>query len=324
VLTYKKSGVDIDAANKLVGFIKRRTPGIGGFAGLYPLGADGRRDSRLVASTDGVGTKLKLAFDLDSHASIGIDLVAMCVNDLLTCGARPLFFLDYFATGKLDLRRAKKVVSGIIEGCRRAGTALLGGETAEMPGFYKPGEYDLAGFAVGIVRKKEVIDGSAIRPGDSILALPSSGVHSNGFSMVRKAFSRRELRRRARSLLAPTLIYAADVARIREALSRGRSGLLGMAHITGGGIPENLPRVLPEGCAAVLETASWKPPRVFRDIQEAGNVPLPEMRRTFNMGLGMLLVLRPQDAPRALKAHPGLKTVGRVIAGRRTVDFHRA
>ncbi|OGS34362.1 MAG: phosphoribosylformylglycinamidine cyclo-ligase, partial [Elusimicrobia bacterium RIFOXYA2_FULL_69_6] len=248
--TYKKAGVDIALADKLVDYIQEKAPAIGGFSGLMPLGP-GNKDWLLAATTDGVGTKLKFAFELDRHETVGIDLVAMCVNDLITCGARPLLFLDYYAMGKLDLRRSKRILDGILEGCRQGRLVLLGGETAEMPGFYPPGEYDLAGFAVGIVHKSEVIDGSRIRPGDLILGLPSSGVHSNGFSLVRKVMGRapKAVKRR---LLTPTRIYVPEVQRLCEGLRSARQRVLALAHITGGGLPENLPRVLPRRCRAVL------------------------------------------------------------------------
>src|SRR5208282_4057699 len=251
MLTYKKAGVDIDLADKLVEHIQKNAPAIGGFAGLFPLDLVGG-DWCLVACTDGVGTKLKIAFELDLHETVGIDLVAMCVNDLITCGAKPLFFLDYYATGKLDLERSKRVLAGIMEGCRQGHSVLLGGETAEMPGFYKSGEYDLAGFAVGIVRKSEAIDGTQIRPGDLILGLPSTGFHSNGFSLVRKVFKKADLKRFGRQLLAPTKIYVEDFERLKDGLGKEGQQILGLAHITGSGLPGNVPRFLPNNCKAVI------------------------------------------------------------------------
>ncbi|HBL15927.1 MAG: phosphoribosylformylglycinamidine cyclo-ligase [Elusimicrobia bacterium GWA2_69_24] len=312
MLTYKKAGVDIDAADKLVEFIQKKAPAIGGFSGLYPI--DGG-ETFLAATTDGVGTKLKLAFALDRHETIGIDLVAMCVNDLLTVGARPLFFLDYYAMGKLDLAKSKRILSGILEGCRQGGLALLGGETAEMPGFYAGGEYDLAGFAVGIVSKGDVIDGSKIFPGDLVVGLPSSGVHSNGFSLVRKVFDGRHLRRRAAKLLTPTRIYTSAIRRLMDGFRKRRQLILGMAHITGGGIPENLPRVLPPRTKAVIRPGSWRIPAVFGEIQKRGKVPEAEMWRTFNMGIGMVLVIRPNSLDLARRLNPELIPIGRIEAG---------
>jgi phosphoribosylformylglycinamidine cyclo-ligase len=312
MLTYKKAGVDIDAADKLVEFIQKKAPAIGGFSGLYPI--DGG-ENFLAATTDGVGTKLKLAFALDRHETIGIDLVAMCVNDLLTVGARPLFFLDYYAMGKLDLAKSKRILSGILEGCRQGGLALLGGETAEMPGFYPGGEYDLAGFAVGIVSKKDVIDGSKIFPGDLVVGLPSSGVHSNGFSLVRKVFDGRHLRRRAAKLLTPTRIYTSAIRRLMDGFRKRRQLILGMAHITGGGIPENLPRVLPPRTKAVIRLGSWRIPAVFGEIQKRGKVPEAEMWRTFNMGIGMVLVIRSNSLDLARRLNPELIPIGRIEAG---------
>jgi phosphoribosylformylglycinamidine cyclo-ligase len=315
MLTYKKAGVDIDLADKLVEFIRRRAPAIGGFSGLMPLGPDG--EQLLAATTDGVGTKLKIAFLLDKHDTVGIDLVAMCVNDLIACGAKPLLFLDYYAVGRLNLERSKSVMTGILEGCRQGSLALLGGETAEMPGFYPPGEYDLAGFAVGIVSRSEIIDGSKIRPGDALVGLPSSGAHSNGFSLVRKVFQGSDLRKWGPRLLTPTRIYVEDIRRLRA----GGCGILGLAHITGGGIPENLPRVLPKGRSAEVDKGAWKVPGIFREIQSRGGVPEPDMWRTFNMGIGMICVVRPADAPRAVKLIPGARVIGKIVAGRPGVRF---
>jgi len=228
--TYKKSGVDIKLADKFTEFLQKKSEAIGGFAGLFPVAESGGKYS-MVASTDGVGTKLKLAFMLDKHDTIGIDLVAMCVNDLLCCGARPAIFLDYYATGKLDLARSKKIIAGILEGCRQGESVLLGGETAEMPGFYQKGEYDLAGFSVGIVENKKIIDGSKIRPGDVLIGLRSSGFHSNGFSLIRSALKGGLLKKHARVLLTPTRIYVKDVNKLRAALKKEGRDVLGLAHI---------------------------------------------------------------------------------------------
>ncbi|MBI5243228.1 MAG: phosphoribosylformylglycinamidine cyclo-ligase [Elusimicrobia bacterium] len=320
-MTYKKAGVDIDLADKLVDYIRKKAPAIGGFTGLVPLKLGGAGEWLLAATTDGVGTKLKLAFELDRHQTVGIDLVAMCANDLITCGAKPLLFLDYYAVGRLDLERSKRVLDGILEGCRLGRLVLLGGETAEMPGFYLPGEYDLAGFAVGIVRKDEVIDGSKISPGDLILGLPSSGVHSNGFSLVRKAFHGRELRERARKLLTPTRIYVPDIQRLVEGLRRSGQTVLGLSHITGGGIPENVPRILPKNCRAAFRKKAWKVPAVFREIQGRGNVPEAEMWRTFNMGIGMAVVIRPNALELSRKLLPDALLIGEIVPGKAGVVF---
>ncbi|CAI0394688.1 unnamed protein product [Linum tenue] len=269
-LTYKDAGVDIDAGTELVRRIAKMAPGIGGFGGLFPLG-----DSYLVAGTDGVGTKLKLAFETGIHDTIGIDLVAMSVNDIVTSGAKPLFFLDYFATSHLDVDLAEKVIRGIVDGCQQSDCALLGGETAEMPDFYAEGEYDLSGFAVGIVKKELVIDGNNIVAGDVLIGLPSSGVHCE-------------------ALMAPTVIYVKQVLDIV-----GKGGVKGIAHITGGGFTDNIPRVFPKGLGAAIYNNSWEAPPVFKWIQEAGNIEDAEMRRTFNMGIGMVLVV-PKEVGRRI------------------------
>nr|GMD03249.1 phosphoribosylformylglycinamidine cyclo-ligase, chloroplastic/mitochondrial [Ipomoea batatas] len=299
-LTYKDAGVDIDAGSELVRRIAKMTPGIGGFGGLFPLG-----DSYLVAGTDGVGTKLKLAFETGIHDTIGIDLVAMSVNDIVTSGAKPLFFLDYFATSKLDVDLAEKVIKGIVDGCKQSDCALLGGETAEMPDFYANGEYDLSGFAVGIVKKDSVIDGKNIVPGDVLIGLPSSGVHSNGFSLVRRVITQSGLSMKdqlpgspitlGEALMAPTVIY---VKQVLDIISKG--GVKGVAHITGGGFTDNIPRVFPKGLGAIIHNDSWVVPPVFKWIQEAGKIEDAEMRRTFNMGIGMVLVVTPDAALRIL------------------------
>jgi phosphoribosylformylglycinamidine cyclo-ligase len=320
-LTYKKAGVDIDLADKLVDFIASKAPSVGGYSGLVPLKLDGGGDYLLAATTDGVGTKLKLAFQFDRHDTVGIDLVAMCVNDLVTCGAKPLLFLDYYAMGKLDLARSKRILEGIMEGCRQGRLALLGGETAEMPGFYPHGEYDLAGFAVGIVRRDELIDGSKIYPGDVLLGLPSTGVHSNGYSLVRKVFHGPALNRWAKTLLTPTKIYVEDVARLSDAFRLEGQILLGLAHITGGGLPENLPRVLPRGCRAVVRKGSWKIPPVFEEIRRRGNVPRKDMWRTFNMGIGMVIVVRPNAVELARRVLPQARVIGEIVRGKQGVDL---
>eukprot|EP00897_Mesotaenium_endlicherianum_P001865 jgi/Mesen1/1706/ME000138S00571 len=289
-LTYKDAGVDIDAGAELVRRIAKMAPGIGGFGGLFPFG-----DHYLVAGTDGVGTKLKLAFEMNSHDTIGIDLVAMSVNDIITSGAKPLFFLDYFASSHLDVDQAEQVIKGIVEGCRQSSCALLGGETAEMPGFYAEGEYDLSGFAVGAVKKADVVDGSSIQEGDVIIGLASSGLHSNGFSLARRVVTDSGASLNdilpggdghttlGQALLEPTTIY------VLELLETG--GVKGLAHITGGGFTDNIPRCLPKGLAARVDMAAWDTPPLFSWLQKAGNIADAEMRRTFNMGIGMVLVM---------------------------------
>ncbi|MCX5785119.1 MAG: phosphoribosylformylglycinamidine cyclo-ligase [Elusimicrobia bacterium] len=313
--TYKKAGVDVKLSDKFTEFLEEKSKFIGGFAGLLPLSETGG-DYSLVASTDGVGTKLKLAFLLDRHDTIGIDLVAMCVNDLVCCGARPLLFLDYYATARLDLARSKKIIAGIIEGCRRGESVLLGGETAEMPGFYKTGEYDLAGFSVGIVKKTEMIDGSKIKPGDALIGFESSGFHSNGFSLIRKALAGGSLKKYAARLLAPTKIYVKDVKDLRAALKRRGGDILGLAHITGSGIAGNLERILPKKTGAVILKSSWSVPPLMREVQRRGRISEREMFETFNMGLGMIAAVRAADAPAALKAVKGTRLVGSIVKGR--------
>ena len=305
-LSYRDAGVDIDAGNELVEKIKRsvastKRPGVmgslGGFGGLFELPLDRYRHPVLVSGTDGVGTKLKLAIQLGKHDTIGIDLVAMCVNDILVLGAEPLFFLDYYATGALDTDIAADVIEGIAEGCRQSGAALIGGETAEMPGMYQAGDYDLAGFCVGVVEKDRAIDGSKVEPGDVLIALASSGPHSNGYSLIRKIIevSGSELDEDcngiplADALLAPTKIYVSALNDIIH-----NKAIHALAHITGGGLLENLPRVLPENTCAVIDTGSWSMPGVFQWLQQHGNVEQMEMYRTFNCGIGMVAVV-PED-----------------------------
>ncbi len=317
--TYKKSGVDIGLADKFTEFLEKKSKAIGGFAGLLSI-PETRGEYSMVASTDGVGTKLKLAFLLDRHDTIGIDLVAMCVNDLVCCGARPMIFLDYYATGKLDLARSKRIIDGILEGCRQGESVLLGGETAEMPGFYAPGEYDLAGFSVGIVKNSEVLDGRKVRPGDVLVGLPSTGFHSNGFSLVRKALEGKKLLRKyAARLLTPTRIYVKDVNRLRAALRRQGHDVLALAHITGAGIPGNLPRVLPKNMGAVVATGAWTVPPLMREVQRLGNIPEKDMWDSFNMGIDMIAVMRPAAVRTALKTLKGSMVIGEVVKGRNEV-----
>src|SRR5438552_10327895 len=301
--TYRDAGVDIEEGDALVERIKphaRRTlrpevlAGIGGFGGLFEI-PKGYREPVLVAGTDGVGTKLKLAFTSGRHETVGIDLVAMSVNDVVVCGAEPVVFLDYFATSRLRADQAERVIAGVADGCVRAGCALIGGETAELPGFYGAGEYDLAGFCVGVVEKSRVLDGSRVRAGDVVIGMASSGLHSNGFSLARKVFEK-DLQTVAAELLAPTKIYVKDCLALHEALD-----VHAFAHITGGGLPGNLPRILPAEHRAVLRRGSWPVPAVFDRIQKAGNVAQEEMLRTFNLGVGMCAVVRQSDVALALE-----------------------
>ncbi|MES9858427.1 MAG: phosphoribosylformylglycinamidine cyclo-ligase [Sedimenticola sp.] len=311
-LSYRDAGVDIDAGNSLVERIKPIVKatfrpgvmaGLGGFGALFELPLDRYKEPVLVSGTDGVGTKLKLALQLEKHDTIGIDLVAMCVNDIIVTGAEPLFFLDYYATGKLDIDIAADVIKGIAEGCKQSGAALTGGETAEMPGMYGAGDYDLAGFSVGIVEKSRIIEPGRVRPGDILLGLASSGPHSNGYSLVRKILevSSADLDQPmgdltlGEALLAPTRIYVKSLLALHNALD-----IHALAHITGGGLLENIPRVLPEGTKAVIDGNSWELPPVFRWLQEQGNVLENEMQRTFNCGIGMVVCIAPEDAEEAM------------------------
>ena len=312
-ISYRDAGVDIDAGNALVERIKpivKNTfrpgvmTGLGGFGALFELPLDRYRNPVLVSGTDGVGTKLKLALALGRHDTIGIDLVAMCVNDIVVTGAEPLFFLDYYATGKLDVDVATDVVRGIARGCELSGAALTGGETAEMPGMYDAGEYDLAGFSVGIVEKDAIISPERVTAGDVLIGLASSGPHSNGYSLIRKILEvsgadlEQDLDGRplGEALLAPTHIYVKSLLALQQEID-----IHALAHITGGGLPENLPRVLPEGTRAVIDAASWERPAVFNWLQEQGNVVESEMLRTFNCGVGMVVCVAEQDAGRALE-----------------------
>ena len=318
-LSYRDAGVDIDAGDQLVENIKpfaKRTMrpevlgDLGGFGALVEISKK-YQNPVLVSGTDGVGTKLKLAFEWDIHHTVGIDLVAMSVNDILVQGAEPLFFLDYFACGKLDVTRATDVIKGIAAGCEQSGCALIGGETAEMPGMYPEGEYDLAGFAVGVVEKSKVINGRSIRPGDVVLGLASNGAHSNGYSLIRKIIERsnpdldaefdggKTLRQ---AIIAPTRLYVKPILAALEKFE-----IKGMAHITGGGLTENIPRVLPENCVAQIDAQSWPLPKLFQWLQQTGNVEQQEMYRTFNCGIGMAVIVPAEqaDAAQALLAEQG-------------------
>jgi phosphoribosylformylglycinamidine cyclo-ligase len=313
-LTYREAGVDIEAGDALVERIKpmaQRTlrsevlGGIGGFGALFEVSKKYRHPV-MVAGTDGVGTKLKLAFRLKKHDTIGIDLVAMSVNDILVSGAEPAFFLDYFACGKLDVGVAADVVKGVAEGCFQAGCALIGGETAEMPGMYDPHEYDLAGFAVGLVEKSKVIDGARIAAGDAVIGLASSGCHSNGYTLVRTVVAKSTAdlyepigsdggRTLGEALLEPTRIYVKPVL-----ATLGKADVKGIAHITGGGLVENIPRVLPEGVCATLESGRWVRPEIFKWLQKTGNIEDAEMHRTFNCGIGMVMIVPQAEAKAAI------------------------
>ena len=334
-ISYKKAGVDIYEAEKFVKMIspivrttfrKEVLTDIGLFAGLFKLDIRKYKEPVLVSGTDGVGTKLKIAFQADKHDTVGIDLVAMCVNDILTLGAEPLFFLDYFATGKLDAERASQVIKGIVEGCRQAGCALIGGETAEMPGFYKKNEYDLSGFAVGVVNKSDIIHGKAINEGDVIIGVASSGLHSNGFSLVRKVlFDIGKIKidqyvselgcSIAEELLKPTEIYVKAYFTLK-----GKVKIKGMAHITGGGIPGNLPRILPKGKTSVIYKNSWEIHPIFQFIQKIGKITEVEMFKVFNMGIGYIFVVDAQDVKKALSLinNKGYRAylIGEIVKGK--------
>ena len=339
-MTYRDAGVDIDAGNESVSLIKDSVRAtyrpevlgdLGGFGGLFALRAQDYREPVLVSGTDGVGTKLRLAFLLNRHDTIGQDAVAMCVNDILVQGAEPLFFLDYLAVGKLEPTQVADVVSGVARACKESGCALIGGETAEMAGFYPVGEYDIAGFAVGVVERERLITSARVKAGDVLLGLPSSGVHSNGYSLVRKiVFEHKgfrgdeymeELGRSiGEELLTPTRLYP----RVCLPLIRDFD-LHGMVHITGGGFYENIPRALPDGMGAEVDAAAWEMPAVFRLLQEWGNVDWAEMYRTFNMGIGMVLIASEEEAAR-IEAHLGAQheavfRIGRVIEGAHEVTI---
>lgn len=321
-LNYKSAGVDIAAGNELVERIKpiaarTRTAGVmaglGGFGSMFELPLDRYQNPILVSGTDGVGTKLKLAIDLGTHDTVGIDLVAMCVNDIIVQGAEPLFFLDYFATGKLDVDTAASVIAGIGKGCELAGAALVGGETAEMPGMYADGEYDLAGFCVGIVEKSKVLDGSKVKAGDKLIGIASSGPHSNGYSLIRKiiAHSNSALadsfggKTLGAALLEPTRIYVKSLLSLLDKVP-----VHAFAHITGGGITENLPRVLPAGLNANIDLSSWAFPDIFLWLQEQGNVSQADMLTTFNCGVGMIVCVAPEDEKATLET---LQSLGETV-----------
>jgi phosphoribosylformylglycinamidine cyclo-ligase len=349
--TYRDAGVDIDAGNRLIERIKplvRATErpgvlgGIGGFGGLFELATDKFREPVLVSGTDGVGTKLRLAIDLGIHDTVGIDLVAMCVNDVIVAGAEPLFFLDYYGCGHLDEDTAAAVVGGIAEGCKQSGAALIGGETAELPGMYAKDDYDLAGFCVGIVDKANILDGSSIAPGDQIIGLASSGPHSNGYSLIRKILDESNQTADSvwhdtsgdtsgdtsrdttlgKALLTPTRIYVKSVLELI-----GKTTVHGLAHITGGGIPENLVRVLNDNIDAVVDTTTWERPALFKWLQEQGQVAEAELLRTFNCGIGMMVIVPSASVDEALASLRGsgedANIIGEVVAGSGQVQIAR-
>ncbi len=330
-LSYKKSGVDINKANLFVKKIKTlvkttQRPGwisnIGAFAGFFKPEISAYKEPLMVASTDGVGTKLMIAKWAGIHDTVGVDLVAMCVNDIITCGAEPLFFLDYFATGKLSARAGYEVVKGIAKGCRLAGCALIGGETAELPGMYAPGDYDLAGFSVGLVDRKKIIDGTGIKKGNRVLGIASTGIHSNGFSLVRRVFSRKELSSKlAKEVLKPTAMYVKPVLELTR-----RFDVKGIANITGGGFHDNIIRLLSKGVTAVIFKGAWPVLPIFELIKKRGNLDNKEMFRTFNMGIGMVVILPEKEALKAknflLKKYK-LKSwiIGEITQGKRKVEI---
>ncbi|MDO8885614.1 phosphoribosylformylglycinamidine cyclo-ligase [Candidatus Oleimmundimicrobium sp.] len=337
---YKQAGVDIEAGAKAVELMKKEVKStfrpevlteIGGFGGLFSFDKDKYKEPVLVSGTDGVGTKLKIAQIMDKHDTVGIDLVAMCVDDIVVSGAEPLFFLDYIAIGKLIPEKVARIVAGVASGCRMAGCALLGGETAEHPGVMPPNDYDLAGFCVGVVEKSKIIDGSKIKEGDIILGLASSGLHSNGYSLVRKLFLEKGNYSLEESvpgldcalgeeLLKPTKIYASSILKITKLFS-----IKGIAHITGGGITENIPRVLPEGCDAKIDLSSWSIPPIFKLIQKEADIDKEEMFKTFNMGIGMAVTVSPKevDSVEELLSKEGERVfkIGEVVLGRREVAY---
>jgi len=341
-LTYKDAGVSVEKGEELARWIRQRISPlnppevlsrIGSFSGLYALNKDAYSQPVLAATADGVGTKLKIAQRINRHDTVGIDLVAMCVNDLLCQGAKPLFFLDYLAMGKLSLKVSKQIISGIIEGCRRAQCILLGGETAEMPSFYTEGEYDLVGFAVGVIERKRIINGSKVKVGDKILGIPSSGLHSNGFSLVRKVFfeknghlphNMRDILGRTleEELLEPTRIYTPQISHLLK-----KFRIKGIAHITGGGMARNIPRILPEGCKARVYKGRWKIHPIFGLIREKAKMDEDEMFEVFNMGIGMVLIISPEEEELILKdlAEQGEKAsrIGDIIKGRRGIEILR-
>ncbi len=328
MITYQQAGVSVNAGNELVQRIKKIVStskisrgAIGGFSGLYPLPSNGSKRAYISACCDGVGTKLKIAFLLNKHDTVGIDLVAMNVNDLICTGAKPLFFLDYFACGQLDVGVAEQVIRGIQNGCEQSRAALLGGETAEMPGFYKKGEYDLAGFAVGLAEGGRTFNPKNIKQGDLLIGIPSSGVHSNGYSLVRKVFSEKELKLHGKELITPTKIYVRQTEPLFADSSLVPNHVKGIAHITGGGWYDNIPRVLPNGFGIEIKKGSWDILPVFDRIQMKGKISDPEMFKTFNMGIGLVLVVSPQGFSKVMKLLKNSVLLGEVKKGLSGVVF---
>ena len=330
---YKKAGVDIEAAgefkSKLKSLVKRSfgpevIKNIGGFGGFYRFGSRGMRDPILVSSADGVGTKLKIAAAANKHTTVGIDAVAMNVNDILCTGAASLFFLDYIAFSELGRKTLVDIVKGLTDGCVQAGCALIGGETAQMPGMYKAGEYDLAGFCVGVVDKKDIVDGSDIRSGDVLIGLESNGIHSNGYSLVRSVLSQAEQKRMAAQLLRPTKIYVKPVLSILKEFNKKRKGVRGIAHITGGAFYDKIGRILPAGMDAVVYSSAWDVPDIFRLIQSKGNIPDREMYHTLNMGVGMVLVVKEEIAMDVMGSLKDLRInswiIGETVKGKKRVN----
>lgn len=330
-ITYRQAGVDIETQDRLIASLGRKIEGIGGFGGLFPLDLQDHREPCLVASTDGIGTKLLVALEAGRLTTVGIDLVAMVVNDLVCCGARPLFFLDYYATGQLRSDQWEAVLEGIVEGCRQADCRLLGGETAEMPGLYAPDHFDLAGFGVGIVDRSKVIDGSRIRPGSVLLGLSSSGLHSNGYSLVRRILLEQrkmtldsclegEQEDLATVLLRPTRIYTRAILELCAKVD-----VFGLAHITGGGLPDNIRRVLPEGTAVEIDSNAWTVPNVFVQLAQLGPVERDEMFHTFNMGIGLVAIVPADQVERALtlcrKEGEVACVIGQVTGGSREISI---
>lgn len=329
-LTYAAAGVDIEEGDALVDRLAKVNPHIGGFSGAFPLDVRGMKRPVLLASTDGVGTKLLVAQKMKKLDTIGIDLVAMVVNDLIVCGARPLFFLDYYATGKLTAKESSAILDGIVNGCREADVPLLGGETAEMPGLYSPGDFDLAGFGVGIADKTKLVDGAKVKPGDAIVGIASSGVHSNGYSLVRAIVKEAKLKldkkpkgldeKLGDALLRPTRIYVRTIAKLTKHVAP-----LAMAHITGGGLPGNVERVLPTGCVAKIDSSAWPEPPLFKLLQDAGNVDRDEMFRVFNMGIGYVIVVPKSKVATTLSVLDDCGErawqIGEIAKGRRRVKI---
>ncbi|MEW6171215.1 MAG: phosphoribosylformylglycinamidine cyclo-ligase [Candidatus Omnitrophota bacterium] len=325
-MTYKKAGVNIKEADKFVQAIKPLTRGIGGFGGMFKFDTKNYREPYLVSSTDGVGTKLKIAFLANKHDSVGIDLVGMNVNDILCSGAKPLFFLDYIATSKLEKKVLIDVIKGISEGCREADCVLVGGETAEMPNFYKKGEYDLAGFCVGVVERAKIIDGSKIKIGDKVIGIASNGLHSNGYSLVRKVFKENELKKMSGELLKPTCIYVKPIlSLLRTTNNERRTTIKGIAHITGGAFYDKIARILPKNLNIRINKNSWDIPKIFKLIQNKGNIAEKEIFHVLNMGIGMVLVVKPGFENKIIQELSKFNlrswVIGEVVRGKKEIEI---